>query len=218
MPLVVMRACPYPSVHPPAFGFDRMGKSKLQRSSFYSLLAADDVLAKIIILADDFPQAKHIYPDVEIVVSPVHGNVETFQYQIDLALKRCQKDEEILLLEDDYIWKPKSLSKLFFATHQVPFISPYDHPGHHTEERFKGIAWETKCLGNMKIRKCPSNTLTFATTKEHLEKVKFRMFSYGIKDHEMWQDIGNIWAFTPSLATHCIEGLVDPNVSWRDYL
>lgn len=208
MPLVVIRACPFPSSHKLP---GTITKLELQKKCFQSVLKANDCNANILVLADSM-ETEDVFPGVEIIKSPVHGNAETFIYQMRVALERCI-DKKILLLEDDYLWLPDTFSKLFRAVDEVPFVSPYDHPGHYSEERFRNITWDIKTFPDFMLRENPSTTLTFATTEYHLLK-NIDVFSYyNIKDHELWNEVGNIWSFTPSIATHCVEQFLAPNFS-----
>lgn len=157
---------------------------------------------------------KHLKPYGSVIEAPL-GNVETFTEQLDLV---CQlgNEDKILVCEDDYLWRPNTLSQLAVALDTLPIIFPYNHPGHHTEPRFMDQPKRIRLVEGFTYHEVPSNTLTFATKayviKQNYEKIR----SFGIRDHELWQSLGiDMWSPSYSIATHCVEGLLAPDVQWN---
>ena len=125
---------------------------------------------------------------------------------------------DILFVEDDYLWRPNTLPLLENALKTLKVLSPYDHPAHYTEERFDK-KYETKLIGNEVYRTCPSNTHTFAVTKEVLKKNIALFTRYGVHDHEMFTELNKtdqLWCPAYSFATHLAGGNLAPNVNWRE--
>lgn len=201
---ILYRACPYPSQKPLPVDWD---KDTLTQRCLYSFMEAG--AKDVTFLLDGFKDTSLFEPFGEIIDCTGFGNVGTFQKQLKLA-----KDyDKVMLVEDDYIWRPNTIPLIEEAIEHLDFVSPYDHPGHYTEDRFDK-RYETKLIGNTVYREGPSNTLTFATKK----KAWAEMFKFGIADHEMFQHLKEkglrIWQPTHSFATHMVDGLLAPNVNW----
>ena len=119
------------------------------------------------------------------------------------------------MVEDDYLWKPDAIDVIEESLNYFHLVSPYDHPGHYIEDRFKYEPKQLRLWSGHVYREAPSNTLTFACNawviKQNLEKIK----SFGIRDHEMFQSLGvRMWVPVPSLATHLVTGLLAPGYDW----
>lgn len=142
------------------------------------------------------------------------GNVETFHKQLDEVCK-LPNEEKVLLLEDDYLWRPDTLKDLENGLDKLDLISPYDHPGHYREERFIDTPKIIKEVNGVVYREAPSNTLTFAckawVIKQNLALIK----SFEVRDSEMFQALP-IRMFVPiySFSTHMVTGLLSPNIQW----
>ncbi|GIW70221.1 MAG: hypothetical protein KatS3mg101_0968 [Patescibacteria group bacterium] len=150
------------------------------------------------------------------VVFSSHGNVETFHKQLDLACET--KDEKVLFCEDDYLWRPNTISLLDRALDKFQIVSPYDHPGHYREERFNYPKKMVE-LDGVVYREAPSNTLTFACRTNIIKENLLVIKSFGIRDHELFTELRKrgYEMFVPvySFATHLVEGLLAPNVDWK---
>lgn len=141
----------------------------------------------------------------------INGSIST-----TLELMADNPDNEpVMMVEDDYLWVPNCLKMLEFALDELPLISPYDHPGHYLEDRFKYQPKQMRMIQNHVYRQAPSNTHTFAckawVVKQNLEMMK----KYGMRDHEMFTELGiDLFVPVPSFATHLVTGLLAPNVDW----
>lgn len=210
MNTVILRVTKKQSSHKPPIHDDN--KYELIKLCYQSFLNTANVDYELIVVVDDVPESwLDIFNNAQFEYA--HENEGTFHKQLEIARNK----EKVLLLEDDYLWRPNTLQSLFKAVETLSFVSPYDHPGHYLEERFDKH-YETTLIDNAVYRRAPSNTLTFASTGEKIRKHFSTFMSYGIRDHEMWQDIGDIWNPTHSFATHMVEGLLAPNVDWYDIM
>lgn len=195
--------------------FNIKDKYELVTNCYNSFINANSERYKVIAIGDSFPEEwKVFFPDVHKWID-VHGlgNEGTFRMQLEIA----KKHKKVLLLEDDYLWRPFTVPLIDKALDKLAFVSPYDHPGHYLEERFSDT-FTLKYIDGVVYREAPSNTLTFATTGEMINKHWSTLTSHGIRDHEMFQEIistgDKMWNPTHSFATHMVDGLLAPNVDW----
>ena len=152
----------------------------------------------------------------EIVEINTHNKNMSLLTAYDIASKM---DDKLLFVEDDYLWRPETISLIDTALDILPVLSPYDHPGHYTEERFDH-KYEIKLIGNQTYRTCPSNTHTFAIQSEVFKQNIEMMKKYGVKDHEMFTELNKVaqlWCPIPSFATHLATGCLAPNVDWNEF-
>lgn len=132
-----------------------------------------------------------------------------------------QEDGKILFLEDDYLWRPNTLEKIEKALSHFPVVSPYDHPAHYTEDRFKDYDFELTMFDNMTYRKCPSNTHTFGLTGEILRENWNCLVDNKNRarhDHPAFTELNKkaqMWCPTYSFATHLAGDCISPNVDWN---
>lgn len=209
--LILYRVSPYLSSNP-----NPMGKDKFQiiNTCLDSFKKANNG-SKVVIIADGFSElGKKIFKEFEVIEGK-GGNIETFHQQLD-EVCRLDNEEKVLLAEDDYLWLPGAIDKLERALDELELVSPYDHPGHYLEDRFKHQVKRMVLIDNQTYRECPSNTLTFATRayviKQNIELIK----PFKIRDHELFQSLPvDMWCSVPSLATHLVENLLAPNIDWR---
>lgn len=213
---IFIRACATLSNKPPAVNWN---KYTMLKNCYDSLRKAAGIDPEIYLISDRLPEQwiNQIFDDVKQVIEvPQSGNEQSFRCQVDTAAKF---DGPILLLEDDYYWRPDTIKHLENAVKVLPFVSPYDHPGHYLEERFDKT-YETTLIEGMVYRKAPSNTLTFATTGEILRRHIETIHAHGISDHNMFQALNatgdHLWNPTHSFATHLVGGLLAPNVDWPE--
>jgi hypothetical protein len=206
--LIVYRTCPYLSSNPNPLGVD---KNFIIKTCFESFKKGSSGF-EVKIINDSVDGS--IFEGYEIIQGKV-GNIESFHQQLDIA---CQLDnhEKVMLVEDDYLWVEGAAAKIERALDELDIISPYDHPGHYREERFKHNPKRMVLIDDQTYRECPSNTLTFATKayviKQNIDLIK----SFGIRDHELFSSLPHdMYCPVPSLATHLVEGLLAPNVCWN---
>ena len=123
--------------------------------------------------------------------------------------------ENILFLEDDYLWRPNTLKDLDKAVSYFGLVSPYDHPTDYLDDKnmiitynFNGLTW----------RWCPTNTHTFAV-KPNIFNEHIDAFYYGLHDWQMFFKLRteNVKLYTPlySMATHLVTGQLAFNVDWE---
>lgn len=132
----------------------------------------------------------------------------------------ASKDDDILFVEDDYLWRPDTIPLFANVLKELKVMSPYDHPAHYIEERFKGYDFAPQIIGGNVYRKCPSNTHTFGVTKEVLKENIDMFKNYGVQDHALFTELNKthqMWCPTYSFATHLATGCTAPNVNWIDY-
>jgi len=124
-------------------------------------------------------------------------------------------EEKVLFLEDDYLWLPDTMPKLEKALDTLRLMSPYDHPGHYLEERFKHQPKKMAMIENQTYRQAPSNTHTFACFASTIKQNR-ELFIETWGDHETFTELGiDMYVPVPSFATHLVTGLLAPNISWN---
>jgi len=139
----------------------------------------------------------------------------SINYMFNLAK---QENGKILMLEDDYIWRPDTVKYLWRGLDEFKMVSPYDHPAHYLEGRFENFLFKLKLVDDVVWRNAPSNTHTFGTTGEYMRE-KWDIFKDGMWDGPMYEALPDrVWNPTYSLATHMCRGLMAPNVDWSPYL
>ena len=169
---------------------------------------------EVIIIADRLPQEWEVWFDGYQIERSGEGNVTSFHCQLDKVMGLAD-DEKVVLVEDDYLWIPGAFDLMDKALNELDLISPYDHPGHYLEDRFKYEPKQMRLIDNQTWRQAPSNTLTFAThariIKENIDFIK----SMGLQDHGMFVQLKHdMFVPVPSLATHCVSWLMAPNRIW----
>lgn len=128
---------------------------------------------------------------------------------------KLPNDEKVLLCEDDYLWQPDSVEMIKWSLDEFELISPYDHPGHYIEDRFKHQPKQMRMFFNQTFRQAPSNTHTFACKAYVIKQNYNKFYSLGMRDHELFSTLGiDMFVPVPSWATHLVCGLIAPNVKW----
>ena len=151
----------------------------------------------------------------KVIYTKKTGLVESLNCALDEVCK-LPNEENVFLVEDDYLWIPDCLPLIERALDTLPLISPYDHPGHYMEDRFKNQPKKMVLIENQTYRQAPSNTHTFAckawVVKQNVELIK----SFGMRDHDMFTALGiDLYVPVPSFATHLVTGLLAPNIQWK---
>lgn len=207
---IFYRLSPYLSTHPNPLGTD---KYVIVEKCLNSFLNARDTDCKITFLADSMDHEwveKHLRPYGQILI-PHTGNVETFTEQLDLVCG-LGNEEKVMVVEDDYLWRPNTLKQIEEALDELPIIFPYNHPGHHTEPRFKDQAKRIRLINGFTYHDVPSNTLTFATKAYVIKQNYDKIRPFGVRDHELWQSLDiDKWSPDMSIAQHEVIGLEAPN-------
>lgn len=214
--IVILRISPNKSIHESPFHND--SKKNLALMCFRSLsLARDftDERYELIVVSDGAEEWKSEIACSKWIDATGKGNFGTFKEQLYQAAN--YDDETVLLVEDDYLWRPNTLVVLQQAVERLGLVFPYDHPGHYMEQRFTRMK-RMEMVGNFTYRKAESNTLTFATTANFIRTYYDILTTHGTNDHEMFSKLSeteDLWCPTYSMATHCVTGLLAPNVDWH---
>ena len=152
----------------------------------------------------------------KVVNISVHKKPASLKKAFEVGLKT---EDDVLFVEDDYLWRPNTIPLLENALKTLKVLSPYDHPAHYTEERFDHT-YKTKLIGNEVYRACPSNTHTFAIQRDTFKQNYDLISKYDVRDHDMFTALNNIaqlWCPTYSFATHLASGCLAPNINWREF-
>lgn len=199
-----------------------LGKNKeyINKECLFSFLAAfghmEHEITFIVDSLDPEWVTKHLEPYGKIVYE--HGKVETLYKAYDIVCESIHDNENVLLCEDDYMWRPDA-GIITRAVDELSLVSPYDHPGHYTEERFKFEPKQMRLVDGHIYRSAPSNTHTFACKAWYIKQNIDLCKQYGLRDHEMFQSIGvQLWVSVPSLATHLVTGLIAPGFDLKTLL
>lgn len=210
---IFYRVSPYLSTHPNPLGANKKNIVYECFKSFKRSLTGQSVT----IISDNIPTDWfEIFKGYEVLKSKT-GNIETFHKQIDLVCK-LPNEEKVMFAEDDYLWIPESMGLIEKALDEFSLVSPYDHPGHYIEERFKHKPKRMVLVGNQTYREALSNTLTFATYAWLIKQNKDLIKTFGVRDHEMFMSLEHdMFVPVPSLATHLVVGLLAPNRKLSEY-
>lgn len=204
---VLYRISPFLSSNPNPLGKDKEFINLKCLNSFLNAFTHNEHNITFIVdsLEDEWVD-KHLKP---------YGNIERTRGQFaglelayDIVCREIHDNENVLLCEDDYLWRKGNLEQ---ALDELYLISPYDHPGHYIEDRFKFEPKQMRLVGDQVYRSAPSNTHTFAckawVIKQNIDAFK----SYQLRDHELFSSLGvQMWVPTPSIATHLVTGLIAP--------
>lgn len=211
---IFYRVSPFLSSHPNPLGSD---KKKIVYECFNSF-KKNITDQEVTIISDNVPTDWYeLFRSFNVLKSKT-GNVATFHRQLEEVFK-LDDEEKVFLVEDDYLWTKGSIEKIERALDYVDLVSPYDHPGHYIEERFKNEPKRMILIDTQTYREAPSNTLTFACRAKIIKNNVRVIKRFGINDHGMFQELQRLGTImyvpVPSLATHLVEGLLAPNVEWN---
>jgi hypothetical protein len=153
------------------------------------------------------------------------GKVINFEgdggYDVIGSIKRMfavarEFDGKVLMLEDDYLWRPDTIRHLWKGLDNYALVSPYDHPAHYTEQRYYDFKFKLQLIDNLVWRNAPANTHTFGTTGEYIRK-HWELFRAGLYDTPFYESLPHqIWNPIPALATHMVVGLLAPIINWKE--
>lgn len=137
---------------------------------------------------------------------------------IDATARRAvnlakELDDDIMFQECDYLWLPETGWQYIEAIEELGFVSPYDHL-----DKYPASSAKISLCANRHWRTAISTTQTYGVTKENLNKYFEIISKHGYIDHAMWVELGEhgaeLWTPIPSLATHCVTGLLAPSIDW----
>ncbi len=210
---IIYRISPFKPDNPALFYSD--DKWKLVEMCHNSFIKAGGTKYPTTYIIDSCDWGKMFKVYGDILDIRTHSKLQSLLTAFDVASKF---DDKVLFVEDDYLWRPDTISLIDTALDILPVLSPYDHPGHYTEDRFDH-KYEIKLIGNQTYRTCPSNTHTFSIRGD-IFKQNFDMIrKFGVSDHEMFTELNKVaqlWCPIPSFATHLATGCLAPNVSWNE--
>jgi len=131
-------------------------------------------------------------------------------------------DGKVAVVEDDYLWRADTIPIWEKSLDTLPVVSPYDHPAHYTEDRFKDYPFKMRLVDSHVYRTCPSNTYTFATTakiiRDNWKALVDERSGEAYHDHPAFTELNKtaqLWCPTYSFATHLAGGCIAPNVDWQ---
>jgi hypothetical protein len=211
---IIYRVCPFKPDNVPLFHSD--DKWKLVEMCHNSFLKAGASQYPITYIIDSVDWGKIFMRWGEIVEINTHNKVASLKTAYEVASKM---DDDILFVEDDYLWRPDTVPLIELALKHLPVLSPYDHPGHYTEDRFDH-KYEIKLIGNQTYRTCPSNTHTFSIQNKVFHDNYDMMYKFGVEDHAMFTELNKVaqlWCPMPTFATHLATGCISPNVDWKQF-
>lgn len=215
--LIVYRACSTGSINKER---PIEGKYNLVKKCFGSFIEAFKGYKPIILLDKPNEEFRELFKGYEVIESfhPdfTSGNVGTFHKQIDLAL---EAKEDFFFVEDDYFFLPDSGKKIVEAIKELPFVTPYDHPGYYFEDTHD-YKRNIKLIGNQHWQTIISTTLTFGGQYQALKEVHEKMRTYGWADHPMWVDVIKeyaLWSPIPTLATHMETPHLAPGIDLKTF-
>ena len=150
------------------------------------------------------------------IIRGVWGKKESLRKACEVGLF---VDDDILFLEDDYLWRPNTIPSLIQALPKFGLVSPYDHPDFYSPD--EPTATQIYKIGNVLWRKCPTNTHTFAVKKEILQK-HFDIISADQFDWLMYSRLAveGVPCFcpVPSFATHLNNGHIALGIDWENLI
>ena len=216
--IVIYRACSVgnPAKNRPIHHGD---KAKMVEYAFGSFRKAFEDCAYDLVVLLDRPtdEMRAIFAGCQVEESYNSGlsvgNERSFHKQIKIALEAKQP---FLFVEDDYYFLPDSGKKIITATQELPFITPYDHPGYYTEATHL-YKRAIRIVGGHHWGSVISTTLTFGGQYESLRDEAETMMKYGWADHPMWVDVTTrtpLYSAIPSLATHLESEWLSFVVKW----
>lgn len=196
-----------------------LGRNKdfILETCFKSFLEAGGDKVELTVISDRLSEAhRKMFSKYGKLVDCEPGMVNSRNKSFSLGCEEPNEDK-IMFCEDDYLWVPGCLERLEQALDIIKLVSPYDHPAHYLEERFKYQGKKMVLFENQTFRQAPSNTHTFGC-RASLVKQNREIFLNTWGDHETFTKLGELgiemYVPVPSWATHLVTGLLAPNVSW----
>lgn len=176
----------------------------------------------VTIIADNCNEEtlKFIESTKKLYLQSNEGNAGSFRFALDLTWG-LKKNDIIYFVEDDYIHNVNfSLPEIIKEGLEIAdYVTLYDHPDKYSSLYNYGETSKVVRTNNSHWKYSASTTMTFATTKEVLER-DYEIIQKHIKDvhpndHEMFLELNKKLAVTiPGMAYHVdlsISNLVNPN-------
>jgi hypothetical protein len=158
------------------------------------------------------------------------GNAPSFRFAYQEAAK-CPEVDWVYFSEDDYLYLPDAMSKLFHCIEDVnpDLISLYDHP-----DRYRDRPEHNLTNGKNDIfisrdhhwRTVPSTCMTFAASISVLKENQDLFERWETSDNELFPRLLGLRGeerpkkymmvgAIPALATHCESSFLSPCVNWE---
>jgi len=193
--------------------------------------------------ADDKKMIEELSSKFEIKVENLTTNSNTKAYSY-VVKKACgaRDEDEILLVEDDYLWLPEAISEMVGAMRSisgVDYLTPYDHPVRYDDTFYGGVDlphWKNKIFqfGNRHYRSLESTCMTYMTLGKVLKEDLSLHLDYSPEDkkcpndRELFRRLQQLGGYNdlkqrrllvgpmPSLATHLHVPYLAPIVDWEE--
>jgi hypothetical protein len=211
---IIYRLSPFKPDNLPVYFPD--DKWKLVEMCHNSFLKAGGKNYDITYLIDSVDWTEYFEKTGKVINIKSHNKNQLLLTAYDIAMTL---DDDVLFVEDDYLWRPDTLPTLENALQNLGVLSPYDHPAHYNKDAFD-TKYDTRLIGNETYRTCPSNTHTFAIRKDILKENVELMKHWGVQDHQMFTELNKVaplWCPSYSFATHLAQGWLAPNISWLEF-
>lgn len=146
---------------------------------------------------------------------------------LQLSDNLIKPDDNILIVEDDYMFKPgwaKILIEGIDMVGESGFVAPYDHRDKYDRNVYNGLTSQIFISDSCHWRTTPSTTNTYAGKARAFEKFYelHKVFSTGVsitRDHdkfiETWANGGKLISPMPSIASHIDPPHMAPCYNWN---
>lgn len=198
----------------PVYGEDKWKMVQLCHNSFLKAKTDEPVTYILDSCSPEWVNFFAQYGQIVIRDSGQYDVLSSVQHMFKYAKNM---EGKILMVEDDYLWRPNTIKDIWRGLDEFKMVSPYDHPTHYLESRYSDFQFKLKLIDNIVWRNGPSNTHTFATTgeyiRDHWEQFNERnyddIFFRSLPD-QIWMPVGN------SFATHMATGFLAPDINWSE--
>jgi len=192
--------------------------------------------------AEDKKTIEDIASRFEITVENLttNSNTKAYSYVVKKASEAADQDE-ILFVEDDYLWLPEAITEMIGAMRNIKgidYLTPYDHPVRYNDSFYDGVDlphWEIKIFqcGNRHYRSQESTCMTYMTSGKVLKEDLALHLEYSPEDkkfpndRELFRRLQQLGGYNdlkhkrlligpmPSLATHLHMPYLAPIIDWE---
>lgn len=139
---------------------------------------------------------------------------------------KCEDEDIIYFLEDDYLHKPGWIDILLegFEYIGADYYTLYDHPDKYYLPMYEELASKIIATPTVHWRTTPSTTNTYAckfkTLKDHFNiHIQYCDLEAGwVKDHDkftcLWNEGSNLVSCIPGYSTHVEGNMLSPTIDW----
>jgi hypothetical protein len=204
--MILYRVSPFKQNNPPPIYAD--DKWELVKYAHESFLKANDSDEKVTYLLDRCEGWTDYFQKTGVVINYTGKDRSYSILKMFEMAKEAQG--KVLMVEDDYYWRPNTIKILLRGLDEFKLVSPYDHPAHYIEEQFKDFQFKLKLIDNTVWRNAPSNTHTFGTTGDYMRE-HWDVFREGMWDAPMFRELPDqVFNPIPGLATHLCRDWISP--------